>query len=154
MFEFSVEDRPEADVAPAHAPGERRCAPCEERAARVRPEDVARFVRDPMAYATWAGASTPEAFVKTYLEGLERRLSGIVGAPRADGLRLATLAAQSMPVGDGADTAAPAREGGGELDRAPRMGPVIVACAVVQAAASVVAAGAAVYTALSKRSPN
>jgi len=149
MFEVSVDDRPE--VAPAEASREPCCAPCEQRPARVRPEDVARFVRDPMAYASQAGASTPGAFVKAYLEGLERRLSGVVGAPREDGYRLATLAVQSMPLGDLVETAANPREGGGELDRAPRMGPVIVACAVVQAAASVVAAGAAVYTALTKR---
>jgi len=151
MFEVSVEDRPESEVAPAEASREHRCAPCEAHPARVRPEDVARFVRDPMAYASRVGASTPEAFVKAYLEGLERRLSGVVGAPREEGFRLATLAAQSMPLGDLVETAASPREGGGELDRSPRMGPVIVACAVVQAAASVVAAGAAVYTAMSKR---
>jgi hypothetical protein len=151
MFEIPVEGRPESDVALADASCERRGA-CKEPAARVRPEDVARFVRDPMTYATQAGASTPEAFVKAYLEGLERRLNGVVGAPRDDGLRLATLAAHALPAGDLVPAPVGTREGAGELDRSPRMGPVIVACAVVQAAASVVAAGAAVYTALSKRS--
>ena len=148
MFDTCLEDRPEADVATALALCEPPGAPCKERPARVRPDDLARFVRDPMAYATRAGAVTPEAFVKAYLEGLERRLSGVVGAPREEGFRLATLAAESLPVGDLVETAG----GGGELDRSPRMGPVIVACAVVQAAATVVAAAAAVYTALAKRS--
>jgi hypothetical protein len=149
----TVVDAPCEIEAPSHAP----CTaptPCPERpgperAGRVQPGDIARFVRDPVAFATGAGAVSPEAFVKAYLEGLERRLSGVVGERH----RLATLTAQSLPL---EQLLAPARrpgENGGELDLSPRMGPVIVAAAVVQAAAAVVVAGTAVYTALSRRYP-
>jgi len=154
MFDTSIALRPEADVAVARASRECQCPSTEASPGRVGADDLARFVRDPIAFASRAGAPTPEAFVKAYLEGLERRLSGVVGAPREDGLRLATFSAQSLAPGDLVETAPARPDGAGELDRAPRMGPVVVACAVVQAAAAVVAAGAAVYTALSKRSPN
>jgi hypothetical protein len=149
MFESPVAELPEADAPPVEAPCDRPGAPCLPRPGRVRPEDVDRFVRDPMAFASRAGAPTPEAFVKAYLEGLERRLADVVGAPRDPRHRLATLTAQSVPAGDLLE-AVPG-DGGGELDRAPRMGPVVVACAVVQAAAAVVAAGAAVYMAMNSR---
>jgi hypothetical protein len=157
MIDSPLEDRPDADDVALLEPSRRRedahrpdCPDCPERQGRVGPEDVARFVRDPVAFAAWAGAPTPEAFVKAYLEGLERRLSGVVGTPPGERLRLATLTAHTLPVGDLVETKRP-REGGGELDLSPRMGPVLVACAVVQAAAAVVAAGCAVYTAMSHR---
>jgi hypothetical protein len=152
MFETPVSDRPEVDVEHGDTSCERRCAPREARPRQIHHDDIARFNRDPLAFAEWAGAPTPEVFVKAYLEGLERRMTGVLGAPRADRHRLATLTAQSLPLGD--LPAAVPREGAGELDVSPRMGPVVVACAVVQAAATVVAAAAAVYTAVTSRRSN
>jgi hypothetical protein len=152
MFESPVADFPEASTSLVDAPCERRGAPGRPCSGSVRPDDVDRFVRDPIAFAARAGAPTPEAFVKAYLEGLERRLTEVVGAPRDQRQRLATLTTQAFSVGDLVETAP--HDGGGELDRSPRMGPVLVACAVVQAAAAVVAAGAAVYTAMNSRRSN
>jgi len=160
MLEPLADDHSETEIALLEAPSEAAArvpcsqpAPCQPRPGRVQPEDIARFVRDPMAFATVAGAASPEAFVKAYLQGLERRLSGVVGEPRAERHRLATLTAHTLTPDDLLDPARLPGEGGGELDLSPRMGPVLVACAVVQAAAAVVVAGTAVYTALSRRAP-
>jgi hypothetical protein len=152
MFDSPVADCPETDAPLVGAPCERHDAPGRPCSGRIRPDEVDRFARDPMAFAAAAGVPTPQAFVRAYLQGLERRLTDVVGAPRDQRQRLATLTTQSFSVGDLVE-AAP-RDGGGELDRAPRMGPVLVACAVVQAAAACVAAGAAVYTAMNSRRAN
>lgn len=117
-------------VEPSPLPG-RRAAP-------VSSADVSRFVRDPHAFAASVGVESTEAFVSAYLKGLEKRLNGTVGAPKA-AHRLATLAPEDLLVGDRVDD--------GELERMPRMGPVIVAAAVVTAVSSVVTAASAAYTA-------
>jgi hypothetical protein len=123
----------------------------------VTSEDLANFIHDPMAFAKRAGAPAPEAFVKAYLQGLEARLAGTVGAPKAAAHRLATLTADTLlepaaapcegpmaPVGDRPDG----------LNVSPRMGPVVVACAVVTAVTSVVQCAAVVSMCLAKRSAN
>lgn len=124
-------------VEPSPLPG-RRAAP-------VSSADVSRFVRDPHAFAASVGVESTEAFVSAYLKGLEKRLNGTVGAPKA-AHRLATLAPEDLLVGD--------RVGEGDLDHGPRMGPVVVGAAVVSAAAAVVTAAVAVYTLFTTKRAN
>ena len=145
MLESLDSPRPEALEERAACPPAGPCAPgapCPARHAATT-DDVARFVRDPFAFASSAGAPSPDAFVRAYLKGLEARLSGVVGAPPAARYRLATLTADALPVGDLVEL--PEGERVGELDRSPRMGPV-VAAAVVTAACAVVTAACAVAT--------
>lgn len=154
MLDTLCPTRPEALPENAPCPSAEPCAPGAGQRAEVTTDDVARFVRDPFAFATSAGATAPEAFVKAYLKGLEARLSGVVGAPPAARPRLATLTADTLPIGDLVELPPAEGERGGELDRAPRMGPV-VAAAVVTAVCAVVTAGCAIATlALTKRDAN
>ena len=146
----SPEVLPESAACPSPTP----CTPCTPQHGAVTTDDVARFIRDPFAFATAAGADTPDAFVKAYLKGLEARLSGVVGEPRSERYRLATLTADALPIGDLVELPPEAGERGGELDLSPRMGPVVVA-AVVTAACAVVTAACAIATlALTKRDAN
>jgi hypothetical protein len=154
MLDTLCPTRPETLPENAPGPASEPCAPCSGRRTAVTTDDVARFVRDPFAFASSAGAAAPDAFVKAYLKGLEARLSGVVGAPQADRPRLSTLTADTLPVGDLVELPPADGERGSELDRAPRMGPV-VAAAVVTAVCAVVTAGCAIATlALTKRDTN
>jgi hypothetical protein len=75
----------------------------------------------------------------------------VVGAPKAAPQRLATLTADTLlePV-PGEDTEAAIGDRPAGLDLAPRMGPVVVACAVVTAVTAVVQAAVAVTMCLTR----
>jgi hypothetical protein len=132
-IEYPTDDAPSREdaLAPQSAPEPRR----------ISHADLARFVRDPRAFAATEGSHAPDAFVLSYLEGLERRLSGALGAPP----RLATLAAPTgrrlLPAGLPPEDARDAPDG---HDPGPRMaGAVVLAMAVVVVAVATAAAGAA-----------
>ena len=116
----------------------------DDRTRRLAHEIVARFVRDPSAFAEAAGAEDSSVFMRNYLQGLDRRLSTVVGAPKGAKARLATMGAPVIEAP--ADWRSPLPEGAEteRIDQAPRMGVV----AVVAAAAAVVAAATAVVTAM------
>jgi hypothetical protein len=151
MLESLADLQPQALAQRAACPPDGPGAPCPGHRT-VTTDDVARFVRDPFAFASSAGAAAPDAFVKTYLRGLEARLSGVVGAPPAARYRLATLTADALPVGDLVEL--PEGERVGELDRSPRMGPVVAAAVVTAACAVVTAACAVASLALAKHDAN
>jgi hypothetical protein len=119
----------------------------------VTADDLANFIHDPMAFAERAGAPAPEAFVKAYLQGLEARLAGVVGAPKAAPHRLATLTADTLlapAVAPDEKPSTPLGDRPDGLDLSPRMGPVVVACAVVTAVTSVVQCATAVLSCITK----
>jgi hypothetical protein len=125
------------DVA-RDAPGEP-----DREARRLAHDVVARFVRDPAAFAEAARADSPSAFLQDYRQGVDRRLTALVGAPRKTTDRLATMGAPVViPPGDWLPKT-PGEPHPEQPDHAPRMG----ALAVVVAAAAVVSALAAVASA-------
>lgn len=123
-------------------------------APNVTSEDLTQFICDPFGYAARSGAARPEAFVHAYLQGLERRLGTSVGAPKAAPQRLATLSADDLspfvPGAPGSEAPAAVGDRVDDAHLAPRMGPVLVACAVVTAATAVVQAATAISLALAK----
>jgi hypothetical protein len=149
MSALSVTERPANDAPPRELATPSPRAP---RAGLVSHADLARFVRDPRAFAAEGGGS-PDALVRDYLEGLERRLSAALGARP----RLATLAAPTarwprpagLAEGDPEDEATRVEP----ADTAPRMaGAVVLAMAVVAVAVATAAAGAAAV--LARRDAN
>ncbi len=141
------------DTAPS-CHGSHREAEREARhdAQRLAHEIVARFVRDPAAFAQTVRADDPSAFLRDYRQGLDRRLTALVGAPRRMPERLATMGPPTLDApADWLTTRRP--DGESSPDSVPRMGPVVVAAAVVTAATAVVQAAVAVYTLLTKHKP-
>ena len=151
MLESSLEDRSDAPTALAERPRPGDCAPCAPRPP-ISQDDIARFARDPIAFAVSAGAPVPDAFVKAYLTALEKRLDGTVGSPPRERVRLATLATATLPIGDLVEQVEGRRDDGAPPDLSPRMGPILV-LAAVSTVAAVASAAAAVYTAMTKRCP-
>jgi hypothetical protein len=113
----------------------------------VSPTPLARFLLDPMAFASGEAATAAPSLVHAYVQGLDRRLAQVLGAPP----RLATLAA---PPGPGLAPAVPSHGTDAPPgDGAPRLaGAVVLAMAVVAVAVATAAAGAAAV--LARRDAN
>jgi hypothetical protein len=151
MSALSIHERPANETSPRESlvPSAQALLP-----PRVSHADLARFVRDPRAFAT-AGGDEPEALVRGYLEGLERRLAGALGAPP----RLATLGTSTArrPLPAGRPDVDVDDDGGSDPGKpgnaAPRMaGAVVLAMAVVAVAVATAAAGASAV--LARREAN
>jgi hypothetical protein len=145
MAPLSLLERPETGN-PLHKAGD-LCTPALA-APAAPPTPLARFLLDPMAFASSEAATAAPSFVHAYVQGLDRRLAQILGAPP----RLATLAAPPglsglAPADPGQGTGAPPGDG------TPRLaGAVVLAMAVVAVAVATAAAGAAVV--LARRDAN
>ncbi|HEX7687655.1 MAG TPA: hypothetical protein VF453_08110 [Burkholderiaceae bacterium] len=132
-----------SDVATPPAP---EAQPNEQQAERLTREIVARFACDPVAFAT-SYQVEPSAFVRDYLQSLNKRLSGFATAPREaaePSRRLATLGFDQLADVPGglpvdADLWGP--------ENAPRMGAAAVV-SVVASVATVVTSVVQAYTAL------
>jgi hypothetical protein len=121
--------------------------PNEQQAERLARDIVARFTRDPIAFAA-SRQVEPSAFMRDYLESLNRRLADFQGPPRVTGhrppRRLATLGVDAL-----AHTAAglPAEGDVWLPEHAPHMGVAAVVGAVVAVATAVTSVVSA-YTAV------
>jgi hypothetical protein len=121
--------------------------PNEQQAERLTREIVARFARDPVAFATSRQAE-PSAFVRDYLQGLNKRLSGFEIAPgettARSSRRLATLGFDQVAE---APDGLPAHADIWLPENAPHMGAAAILSAVVSVATAVTSVVSA-YTAL------
>lgn len=122
--------------------------PNEQQAERLTREIVARFARDPVTFAT-SRRVEPSAFVRDYLDSLNKRLRDFEIAPPEAGApasrRLATMGLDQLA---DAPAGLPADADVWLPDNAPHMGVVAIVSAVVSVATAVTSVVSA-YTAIS-----
>jgi hypothetical protein len=119
----------------------------EQQAERLTREIVARFARDPAAFAASRHAE-PSAFVRDYLQSLNKRLSSFEIAPSdttaTPSRRLATLGFDQLAEASGG---LPSEADIWRPENAPHMGLAAVVSAVVSVASAVTSVVSA-YTSL------
>ena len=136
--ELSADDRCTRDACLSDAGPAEAVQPADEaRARRAAQELVARFVKDPHAFAAGARVADTNRFMNDYRDALDRRLAAAGRRTEGDDGGLAT---RGMPAFAPGDWLPAAGDDGTPADLAPRMGVV----AVVAAAAAVVTAACAV----------